>query len=151
MWSHALVRSIWSHIGNCLGVDERTDSYSSLLEMCTLTLRRTICFYWKNSKIIGKACVFQFFQWFSNFSNKTLGFSNFPMILVVLEPNEYQSCWKPLKSLENWKTLWFYWKNWKIIGKIGKPYGFIGKVYKSLERLAFSNFSNDFQFFQIKP
>jgi len=38
----------------------------------------------------------------------------------------------------------------KNMEKIGKPVAFIGKVYKSLERLASCNFSNDFPIFQIK-
>ena len=113
---------------------------------------------WKTCGIISKLLnmlrflwVFQFFQWFFNFSNKTIGFSNFPMILEVFSNFGTHLARKRPKSLENWKTLRFYWKNWKIIGKIGKRKPFQWFVHFSNKTIGFSNFSNDLSIFPIKP
>ena len=91
MWSYALVRSVWSHIANCISVDEWAGStlvaWKWVLWHCgdsafenvnsPMFLLEKFANHWK-----GWRCMF--FTYVLNCWNKTIGFSNFRVTLMVL-------------------------------------------------------------------
>ena len=94
MWSCALVRSVWSHIVNCISVDEWAGSHSGRLEMCALRLWWQCL--WKRKQpyvFMGKVCT----------SSERLTFYVFSYMFYTGET-------KP-SNLQIVQSHWWFWAN----------------------------------------